>query len=126
MLNIESCNGDLSYDGCKPVRALTDAVSKINSLEKVDGVFVTGDITASALTEEFQKARQILDALIVPWWILLGNHDSWPYKKNPDGTFNQTDTPIGDKIFAEIFKDKLSDKVETVDGKISVTSGQHK
>lgn len=38
---------------------------------------MTGDITASALLEEFQKAREILDALTVPWWPLLGNHDRY-------------------------------------------------
>ena len=48
----ENCKGDLSFDGCKPVRALTDAVNKINSMAEVDGVFVTGDITAS-VTEFF-------------------------------------------------------------------------
>ena len=45
----ENCKGDLSFDGCKPVRALTDAVNKINSMTEVDGVFVTGDITASVI-----------------------------------------------------------------------------
>jgi hypothetical protein len=78
----------------------------MNSL-KLDGVFVTGDITASALLEEFQKAREILDALEMPWWPLFGNHDSWPYTRH-DGTFNQTDTPIGDQYFAEVFGDILS------------------
>lgn len=37
-LSKESCKGDLSFDACKPVRALTDAVNKINSMNDVDGV----------------------------------------------------------------------------------------
>jgi hypothetical protein len=40
----------------------------------IDAVFVTGDITASAIIGEFQKAREILDALSIPWWILIGKH----------------------------------------------------
>jgi hypothetical protein len=68
----ESCNGDLSIEGCKPVRALTDAVNRINSLKNIDAVFATGDLTASALTEEFTVFRQIMDGLTMPWWPLLG------------------------------------------------------
>ena len=58
--------------------------------------------------EEFSKAREILDSLTVPWWPLLGNHDVWPYNNHEDGTFNQTDAPIGDKYFAEVFGDKVN------------------
>jgi hypothetical protein len=105
----EGCHGDLSYDACRPVRALTDAVNKINTL-KIDAVFVSGDITSSAIYDEFSKAKEILSSLKAPWWPLLGNHDSWPYTKHSDGTFNQTDTPIGDKFFADIYGDILSGK----------------
>lgn len=104
----ENCHGDLSYDLCKPTRALMDAVSKINSLP-IDAVFATGDLTGSALREEFAKTREILDGLEVPWWPLLGNHDSWPYTRHEDGTFDQTATPEGDVYFKEIFGDKLVD-----------------
>jgi hypothetical protein len=123
----ESCNGDLSIEKCKPVRALTDAVNRINSMKSIDGVFATGDLTASALTEEFTVFRQIMDGLTMPWWPLLGrqcslclrgkvilsfltgNHDSWPYERHGD-TFNQTNTPEGDKIFSEVFGDILSER----------------
>ena len=105
----EGCNGDLSYDNCIPVRALTDAVKHMNSLvPKLDGVFVTGDLTSSALKEEFVKIREILDALEMPYWPVLGNHDSWPYVKSADGSFTETDTPIGDQYFTEVFSDIVS------------------
>ncbi len=104
----ESCGGNLAYDACKPVRTLTEAVNKMNELH-LDGVFITGDITASAILDEFKKAREILDALTMPWWPLFGNHDSWPYTRH-DGTFNQTDTPIGDQYFADVFGDILVGK----------------
>ena len=101
----ESCNGNLSYEACKPSKALADVVAKMNEL-RVDGVFITGDITGSALLEEFQMVREILNGLQMPWWPLLGNHDSWPYSSH-NGTFNQTDTPIGDQYFADVFGDIL-------------------
>ena len=105
----ENCNGDLSYDNCTPVRALTDAVKKMNSLvPKLDGVFVTGDLTSSALKEEFVKIREILDGLDVPFWPVLGNHDSWPYVKFENGSFAETETPIGDQFFTEVFSDIVS------------------
>ena len=115
----ESCNGDLSFEGCKPVRALTLAVDKINSMNNVDIVFVSGDITSSALYEEFVKADEILSSLNVPYYPILGNHDSWPYSRHSDGTFNQTDVPIGDQYFAQVFGNRLK---EGRKGKISSVS----
>lgn len=57
----ESCNGDLSYEGCRPTRALTRALEKINSLDPpIDVVFMTGDLTSSALETEFQKNHDIM------------------------------------------------------------------
>jgi predicted MPP superfamily phosphohydrolase len=105
----ESCNGDLSYDGCKPVRALTLAVEKINSMNNIDIVFVSGDITSSALYEEFLKADEILSKLDIPYYPILGNHDSWPYERHSDGSFNQTETPIGDEYFSKVFGSRLKE-----------------
>jgi len=109
----ESCNGDLSYDGCKPVRTLVDAVARVNSLEpKPDAVIITGDITSSALMPEFEKANEILSALKSPWFPVFGNHDSWPYTKFNNGSFSQTEFPVGDEYFAEIFGDRLKSGVK--------------
>lgn len=110
----EGCGGNLSIDKCKPVKTLIDAVNQINQMTpKIDAVFVTGDITSSALKEEFQKAKEVLDLLTVPYFPVLGNHDSWPYTHHSDGTFNQTDTPIGDEYFMQQWGDILSGKKYT-------------
>jgi 3',5'-cyclic AMP phosphodiesterase CpdA len=102
------CNHDLSYENCRPVRTLTDAVNQMNTLA-LDGVMVSGDISDAGLYEEFTKAREILETLEHPWWPLFGNHDSWPYYRHEDDdSFNQTDSPLGDQYFAEIYGDILS------------------
>lgn len=47
---------DLTSAGCKPVRNLEGSVAKVNTLDpQPDAVFISGDITASALPEEFAK-----------------------------------------------------------------------
>lgn len=102
----ENCHGDLSYEVCKPVRALTDAVNQLNTLD-LDGVFISGDLTSSALYDEYTTFRSICDTLNVPWWPAIGNHDIWPYSKHDD-TFNQTNTPIGDQYFGDVYGDILS------------------
>jgi hypothetical protein len=113
----ESCNGDLSFENCKPVRTLTDAVDKINSMTVIDGVFVTGDITSSALRPEFDKVRELLDNLNKPWWPVLGNHDSWPYTRHSDGSFDQEEYAIGDQYFAEVFGDVLQSRATAWPGR---------
>jgi len=72
----ESCD-ELTFDSCKPMRNLRDAVSKLNSLHNIDGqaldgVFISGDLTSSALDDEFAMVRSLLDPLEMPWFPLLG------------------------------------------------------
>ena len=95
----ESCGGILTYEDCKPVRTLADAVARVNELDpQPTAVLITGDITSSALMPEFEKAYELLSAIKAPWYPILGNHDSWPYTRNEDGSFDQTATPIGDQF----------------------------
>jgi len=105
----ESCKGNLTLDGCPPMKALSLAFEKMNELG-LDGVFLTGDLTSSALMEEYQALSDLLDELTIPWWPLLGNHDVWPYERHEDGSFNQTDTPVGDTYLAEVFGEVLAAK----------------
>jgi len=51
-------------------------VEHINQLSpKPDLVLVTGDITDTGLQDEFQHARELLDDLIIPYYVIPGNHD---------------------------------------------------
>lgn len=104
----ENCP-DLTEANCKPIRNLEGSIARVNSLKpQPDAVFISGDITASALPEQFEKAYEILSAIKAPWYPLLGNHDSWPYTKAADGTFNQTSTPIGDEYFQQVFHNQIN------------------
>jgi len=42
-------------------------------------VVVSGDFTDSAELSEFEKAKELLDELKIPWVPIMGNHDVWPY-----------------------------------------------
>lgn len=39
-------------------------------------VVLTGDITELGTNEELELAKQILDSLNIPWYIIPGNHDT--------------------------------------------------
>lgn len=115
----ENCGGNLTLEGCPPLAALQVAFEKMNELQ-LDGVFLTGDLTSSALREEYQALRELLEStLTIPWWPLLGNHDVWPYSKHEDGSFNQTDTPEGDIYFADTFQDVLTQDFVEPDSKLA-------
>lgn len=52
-----------------------DAVECINSLADIDFVIHGGDMTDWGLNEEFERQRDILEKLNVPYVALIGNHD---------------------------------------------------
>jgi len=91
------------------------AVDKVNAnLREYDirFVMVPGDLTDSSEKSEYVKAKQILDSLDVPYFPIIGNHDMWPYYRLEDGSWVETETPVGDAYFEEIFGDYLDALVE--------------
>lgn len=53
----------------------TDVVNAINARKDIDFVVHTGDLSDFGMKMEFQKQRDILNHLNVPYVCLLGNHD---------------------------------------------------
>jgi outer membrane protein assembly factor BamB len=51
-------------------------VEAINARQDIDFVVHTGDITEKGRDAEFRKAKEILDRLNIPYFIVPGNHDS--------------------------------------------------
>lgn len=67
--HIGSPNGGAEED-------LRRTVADINKMKDVDFVVITGDITEMGTDREILLAKQILDSLDVPWYIIPGNHDT--------------------------------------------------
>lgn len=55
---------------------LRRTVRDINANPDIAFVVLTGDITEMGTNEELKLAKQILDSLRVPWYIIPGNHDT--------------------------------------------------
>eukprot|EP01096_Ripella_sp_DP13-Kostka_P006738 TRINITY_DN2434_c0_g1_i2.p1 TRINITY_DN2434_c0_g1~~TRINITY_DN2434_c0_g1_i2.p1 ORF type:complete len:363 (+),score=106.77 TRINITY_DN2434_c0_g1_i2:63-1091(+) len=85
-----------------------NAIAAINALITTTDlrfVIITGDLTNSALPEQFQQVRALLDTLVVPYLPVMGNHDVWSY--NSTSNWEETN-PTGDQLFAQYFKDILT------------------
>lgn len=68
-VHIGSPNGAAEED-------LRRTVRDINALNDIAFVVLTGDITELGTNEEIKLAKQLLDSLNVPWYIIPGNHDT--------------------------------------------------
>ena len=55
---------------------LQRTIEDINSLEDVDFVLLTGDITEMGTDEEIELAKSIIEQLEIPYYIVPGNHDT--------------------------------------------------
>lgn len=51
-------------------------VADLNKQSDIDFVILSGDITEFGSDDELALAKQILDSLELPWYIIPGNHDS--------------------------------------------------
>jgi len=83
------------------------AVKKINSIStdrQLKLVFITGDLSNSALPSQYKEVKIILDKLNVPYFPVLGNHDVWIYNSSWEEAH-----PTGDALFANVFTDQLHD-----------------
>ena len=55
---------------------LKRTVADINSQGNMDFAIVTGDITEMGTDEEIKKAKELLDGLDIPYYVIPGNHDT--------------------------------------------------
>ncbi|CAF1490952.1 unnamed protein product [Rotaria sordida] len=84
------------------------AVAKINQLAanvttNLQAVFITGDVTNSAMPSQYTTLRDILNNLTIPYYPIIGNHDQWLYNSTWEDI-----APVGDQFFAATFKDILN------------------
>jgi len=89
--------GEKTY-GIAPMDSnLVECVEHINQLEpKPDLVLVTGDICYSGSVSEARYAKQLLDELNYPYYIIGGNHDE---RKNLISVFGGGAIPANDNGF---------------------------
>jgi len=54
---------------------LRQAIEDINSIDSLEFVILTGDLTEFGVTSEFALLKQMLDSLNKPYYMVDGNHD---------------------------------------------------
>ncbi len=102
--------GDVGYSA----QRLREAVNWINNNKynyDIRFVIITGDLTDSGEKSEFYKAKEILDALTIPYIPLIGNHDIWPYTSSLEASY-----PYGDEYFKNIFASHFDYLQDTLPG----------
>ncbi|MEO5501527.1 MAG: PQQ-binding-like beta-propeller repeat protein [Ginsengibacter sp.] len=75
---------------------LRRTVQDINSQDSIQFVIITGDITEFGADTEIKLAKQILDSLNKPWYIIPGNHDG-NWSESGSNTFKKV---FGNETFA--------------------------
>ena len=67
---------DTHVGGSTGAEDLRRTVADLNALPDIDFVILSGDVTEFGSDEELALAKQILDSLSLPLYVLPGNHDS--------------------------------------------------
>lgn len=67
---------DTHVGGATGAADLSNSVRDINFLDKIEFVIISGDITQTGKDSDLILAKSILDSLIVPYYIIPGNHDT--------------------------------------------------
>lgn len=67
---------DTHVGGATGADDLRATVKDLNGQKDIDFVLFTGDITEFGSDEELTLAKRILDSLMLPWYVIPGNHDS--------------------------------------------------
>jgi len=67
---------DTHIGGATGAEDLRRTVADINANPNLDFVILSGDVTEFGSDEELRLAKQILDSLRIPWYVIPGNHDT--------------------------------------------------
>lgn len=67
---------------------LKRTVDDINKRDYIQFVVLTGDISELGTNDELKLAKQILDQLKIPWYIIPGNHDTGWSESGGEGFIN--------------------------------------
>lgn len=67
---------DTHVGGQTGLEDLRRTVEDLNNQEGIDFVILSGDITEFGSDEELLIAKQVLDSIRLPWYVIPGNHDS--------------------------------------------------
>jgi Icc protein len=69
-------NRRLAYGRVDTTALFESVVAHVNRFSPaIDAAVITGDLTDSGRSEEFQAVQHILDRLTMPWYAVPGNHD---------------------------------------------------
>jgi DNA repair exonuclease SbcCD nuclease subunit len=91
--------GDIGY-AAERLRKAVNWINENAESKNIRFVLITGDLTDSAEKSEFEKAREILNSLNIPYIPQIGNHDVVGYIAGGRDT-----RATGDSVANEIFKD---------------------
>lgn len=92
-----------TIDTSKPTKRLQYAIEWINAnavAKNIKFVVISGDLTGSAEKSEFEKCKQLLDELQVPYVPIIGNHDIWSYVRYQD----EAPYANADSVWNEVFE----------------------
>lgn len=87
---------DTHIGGAGADEDLRRTVSDINAYDSLAFVIISGDVTEFGSDSEFRLAKEILDGLKKPWYIIPGNHDT----KWSESGGNSFRTVFGAEAFA--------------------------
>lgn len=79
---------DTHVGGATGAEDLRRTVKDLNTLKDIDFVILSGDITEFGADHELKLAKQILDSLQLPWYVIPGNHDG-NWSENGANTFRR-------------------------------------
>lgn len=144
--------GELAYGQVETSAPLKSCVETINrilpNIGPIDMVIVTGDLTDYGTAEEYQRFRDIMEPLKIPYRVIPGNHDNvnvmranfsdheWMPKSGPinwtaeftDLALIALDTNIADQDYGNLSDQSLSylhDKLADLNNKSVIVAIHH-